>query len=92
MSQSCYSGKSHKYNYDNGEQIAEGIITLFLDEQDLTSGVESRVTSAVHHLVPCVDAPSWIVTARIGKTPQNSASNQHLAKTTGFDYVCLCLF
>lgn len=49
---SYYSGKSHKYNYDNGAQIVERIIAYFLDEHDLTSGMECQFTSAVHHSVP----------------------------------------
>lgn len=46
---SYYSGKKHKYNYDNGVQIVERIIAYFLDEHDLTSGTESQFTSAAHH-------------------------------------------
>lgn len=40
----CYTGKSRKYNYDNGEQIAEGIIA--------SRGAWFQVPSALHQASP----------------------------------------
>lgn len=49
---SYYTGKIRKYNYVNGEEIEERIIARFLDEHDLTSGMESQFTSAAHRSFP----------------------------------------